>query len=69
MASDRNARIIQLFEDSVDPLTKVGTVTLGTLVLMTDAPEASIRRSIQTLRKQGHNITFGLNGEYTYRAA
>ena len=28
------------------------------------APEASIRRDIQVLRRNGHNVAFGLNGSY-----
>ena len=43
-----------------------GDQTVHTLASILDAPEASIRRDVQVLRRNGHNIAFALNGEYRY---
>ena len=39
-------------------------VSLWALANTLYAPEASIRRDIQALRRAGHNIAFGLGGSY-----
>ena len=41
-----------------------GSATVYTLASLLDCPEASIRRDVQKLRSEGHNIAFALNGEY-----
>ena len=40
------------------------SATVYTLASLIDCPEASIRRDVQKLRSEGHNIAFALNGEY-----
>jgi biotin operon repressor len=53
--------------DTILSILTSGSATVYTLASMLDCPEASIRRSIQQLRAEGHNIAFALSGEYFMR--
>jgi biotin operon repressor len=46
-------------------LQKYGEANTSFLANLVDAPEASVRRTIQTLRREGYNISF--NDGYGYR--
>ena len=50
--------------DTILSTLQSGSATVWTLASMLDCPEASIRRDVQALRREGHNIAFALNGEY-----
>lgn len=55
----RRAQILSLLQS--------GRSTTSTLSYLLDAPEPSIRRDIQQLRREGHNISFAdANGVYCY---
>lgn len=63
----RNDRIVNEFKQALDSTTRTATLSAGWLALQLNAPEPSIRRSIQQLRRDGVNIAFGLGGDYVYR--
>ena len=50
--------------DTILSTLQSGSATVYTLAGLLDCPEASVRRDIQALRREGHNITFALDGEY-----
>ena len=50
--------------DTILSTLQSGSATVYTLASLLDCPEASIRRDIQKLRAESHNIAFALNGEY-----
>ena len=56
----RKDRILQTFQTEFK-------VSLYRLQNLLGAPAASIRRDIQGLRREGHNISFAMRGDYTYR--
>lgn len=64
METDRSRkdRILDIFQ-------RMYRVSLSSLAVALGAPEASIRRNIQELRREGHNISFAMRGTYTYRSS
>jgi DNA-binding IclR family transcriptional regulator len=57
--NDRNQKIL-------DVLSK-GDETCSNMALILGIPQPSIRRSVQELRREGHNICFADIAEQTYR--
>lgn len=54
----------------LDELKAVGSfgTTAASIAYSVDAPEPSIRRTIQELIRLGHNISYAADGIYRYRA-
>ena len=58
----RKDRILTIFQ-------ALYRVSLDYIASSIGAPEASVRRDIQGLRREGHNISFAMRGVYTYRSS